>query len=399
MLRIAAVGLGNRTCKYLGYVKSHPEKVRLVAVAEPEPVRMQAVKNDFSLSDEVCFSSLQDLLSSDIQVDAVIIGTPDGTHYEFADSCLSKGWHVLLEKPAALTDEQCLALVEKAAACSLNLCICYVLRYHPYYRALKTTLDSASLGKMTSVKHVINIGRDRMAHTFVRGLWSKEAESSPIILSKASHDIDLLHWLVGKPFVNITSFGSLSRYISSNAPETATYRCIDCPLEEKCPYSAVDLYLRRKDWIKGFLVSPGESLTDAICRELREGRYGRCVYKCDNDVLDYQELLMETEGGCRLRMVVDGLTAEDSRVTVFEFEEGRVIADGKKIMLERYSDSSIVETDLSEYAGGPLHSGADMLIVEDFLTAVSEGRMLKGIDMASAYHSHHICFLAEKVRK
>lgn len=398
MLRIAAVGLGNRTCKYLRYVKSHPEKVRLVAVVDPDSVRLEGTRKEFGLQPECCFASFDEFITSDVAADAVIIGTPDRTHHAFAMSCMSRGWHVLLEKPAGVTERECRLLMDYASEHSLVLCVCYVLRYHPYYQKLKEVIDSVGFGRLLSVDHSINIGHDRMAHTFVRGLWSKEAESAPILLSKASHDIDLLYWLVGKEFTDVSSSGSLSRFVLSNAPQDSADRCVDCRIEKDCPYSAVDLYLRRDDWNSGFDVMDGESKNDAIQRELNEGRYGRCVYRCDNDVLDYQTVNMRTEDGCKVRVLLDGITCRDSRETVFRFEKGSVSSDGQKIVTES-ADGVVEVMDMSSYIGKPLHSGADMLIVEDFIEAVSSGQDLNGTDMTSAYHSHHVCFLAEDSRK
>lgn len=397
MVRIAAIGLGNRTCKYLQYVKSHAEEVGLVAVVEPEISRRRTVISEFGLSEDSCFESIESLWDSDIPIDAVIVGSPDRTHFHIAMGCLRKGWHVLLEKPAACTSEECAALLHEAGTRGLSLCVCYVLRYHPYYNSLKAILEKVDLGKLVSVKHTINVGLDRMSHTFVRGFWSRADESSPIIVSKASHDIDLLYWLIGSRFKVLASEGVLNRYRKENAPKGAAQRCILCGIEKECRFSAVDLYLRRDDWNRSFDIREGETKAASIMRELNEGRFGRCVYDCDNDVADFQTVEMVTEQGCNVVLVIDGLTSEDSRITRFVFENGEIHADGRVIKVVSGGMEEV--TDMSDVCNLPLHAGADLLIVKDFLDSISNGTQLKGTDIGTALHSHEVCFSAEAMRK
>ena len=396
MIRIAAIGLGNRTCKYLQYLKEHPDMVELVAVVEPDCCRRDNVANEFGIPESLRFGETDALWSARPEIDAVIIGTPDKTHFSIAMGCLQHDWHILLEKPAATTTEECELLMKESQQRGLTVCICYVLRYHPYYLALKSVLERSELGQVVSVDHVINVGLDRMAHTFVRGFWSRAEDSSPIILSKASHDIDLLYWLTGGRFVEVRSRGCLNRYRSENAPSGSAERCIDCSLEDKCPYSAYDLYVRRDDWNSNFTAYEGESKSDVVNRELREGRFGRCVYRCDNDVVDYQEVDMVSETGCIVRLVIDGLTDEDSRVTRFVCAGGEVMADGKTIRIKTGGREEVI--DMTEYHDMPMHAGADMKIVEAFLRAVSEDAPIGGTDLATARHSHDVCFMAEADR-
>lgn len=396
MVRIAAIGLGNRTCKYLQYVKEHAEDVVLVAVVEPERGRRLAVISEFGLAEKFCFDSVDHLWNSDIQLDAVIVGSPDRTHFHISMGCLKRGWHVLLEKPAASTVEECAALIHESQTRGLSLCVCYVLRYHPYYISLKSILEKVDFGKLLSVNHTINVGLDRMTHTFVRGFWSCSDKSSPIIVSKASHDVDLLYWLTDRKFKVIASEGKLNRYKKENAPAGSSTRCVHCGIEKECRFSAVDLYLRRDDWNRSFDIREGETREDSIIREMNEGRFGRCVYCCDNDVVDFQTVEMVTDDGCKVSMTIDGLTSEDSRITRFIFENGEVYADGRIVKV--ISDGVDHVYDMSNLCCMPLHAGADHMIVEDFLESVSKGTQLKGTDIETAFHSHEVCFAAEDMR-
>ncbi len=398
MIRIAAIGLGNRACKYLEYVKSAGGEASLVAVAEPNAYRSSLVAESFGLDDGQVFTSAEDLFASGLEIDAVIIASPDNTHYPFAMRALEMGWHVLLEKPVAANMDECLKIRDLAQRKNLIVHVCYVLRFHPLYMKMRELLHSGELGGIMSIEHVINVGLDRMAHTFVRGLWSKEADSSPIVLSKVSHDMDILTWISGEKAEEVFSDGSLEVYTSENAPEEAAGRCIDCPLEKNCRFSAIDLYLRRGEWNNGFNPRPSETREEAIMRKMHEGRFGRCVYKCDNDVLDYQHIEIRTKNGATIHVTMDGRTDKDSRETVVKCERGVVSTDGISIEV-MYSDERTERFDMSEYRSMPFHGGADLEIVKRFLAAVEGKTDSGGADIASSIHSHELCFLAEESRK
>ena len=168
--------------------------------------------------------------------------------------------------------------------------ICHVLRYHPYFAKIREIVDSGELGQIISVNHVAAVGIDRTTHSYVRGPWRREETSNPMLLAKCCHDVDFLLWITRSPCRKLSSFGSLRWFRAANAPQTSAERCIDCPVEHDCPYSAVDLYCTRRDWISNFDVPQGRTLDEVLLEELRHGPYGRCIYRCDNDVVDHQLL-------------------------------------------------------------------------------------------------------------
>lgn len=397
MIRVGAVGLGNRACKYLKYIEDNPESAMLVAVAEPDELRRTRIAGRFGLDSSFVFSSADDLFASDAGLDAVIIASPDSTHYPYAMKAIERGLAVLLEKPVATSLDECLALNKAAAERKVLVAVCYVLRFHPLYIRLKELLDGGGLGAIRSIRHIIHVGKDRMTHTFVRGLWSREEESSPIILSKASHDIDILYWLTGQRAVQVSSFGGIVKFHQGNAPSGSSLRCIDCALDRQCPYSAVGLYLRRGEWTDGFDVFPGETATAAVMRELRDGRYGRCVFRCGNNVPDRQVVDMVLESGAAVHLEMDGICMQEGRETLVSCKNGEVYADDSGITVS--CGGTVSRFDMSAYADMPLHGGADLAVVGDFIASVSGKRGLHGADISSALHSHEICFLAEQSRR
>jgi hypothetical protein len=399
-VRLAAIGLGNRTTKYLNYLLDHPQQGRLVAIVEPNPDRMAEIKSLFGVASDHCFSSTESFFSEKRDVDAVIIGTPDKTHYQIAMDAIRKGYHCLLEKPIATTARECMEVAEAAKKAGVLVCVCYVLRYHPYYQKIKDVLDSGELGPIISGSHIENVGIDRMTHSYVRGIFSNSKKSTPLILEKCCHDIDMLIWLMNKHVTKVSSFGALSWFKAENAPEGSCERCIDCKIEQDCPFSAVDLYQRRKEWISNFVVPNGETLDDVIENELREGRYGRCVYHCDNDVADHQTVGLEMSGGVTIGMSIETLTRHDDRATKINCAFGEVFAGGNSITVTHFSRSREEKFNFSETLNMPLHGNADLKIIEDFLQAVRDPQNHKlRSPIEEALESHIVCFKIEESRQ
>ena len=398
MIKIAALGIGNRTRKYLKYVVAHPESVRLEAIVEYDAGRLEEAKAEYGLEDSQCYSDADVFFSEKRAVDAVIIGTPDHVHYEQCMAAIRNGYHVLLEKPIAQNIGQCLEIDEAARKAGVKVQVCYVLRFHPYYIKLKEILHQGSLGKIISIHHTIDVGLDRMLHTYVRGPWGIEKDTTPIFLSKCCHDVDILLWLVNGRPGRVSSFGSLRWFRPENAPDGSSERCIDCPVEESCPFSAVDLYRRRKAWTDNFLVKEGHTKEDAIEEELRDGRFGRCAFRCGNDVMDNQITSFYTTDGISVDITMVSMTREDGRSLRVNCAYGEIFADGNTIKVRHFNSNKEEIYDFTEINKLPLHSYADLAVVKDLLDSIQDPGHLEGSPIHEAVDSHLLCFKAEESR-
>lgn len=408
-IRIVVFGLGNRARKYLRHLVALSDAVEVVSVVDRDVLRLAEGESEFGFPAEICCPSVEAFFASGVSADAAIVATVDDSHYEIAMRVLEHGMALLLEKPMAVTEEQCVALSAAASASAAPAGLCYVLRYHPYYNRIRELSRLLALGKIVSIHHKVTIGIDRMTHTFVRGLWSRSEDSSPIFLSKCCHDVDWLFSLVGLTDISdieaVDSEGSLSCYCAASAPSGAASRCIDCPIELSCRYSAVDLYQRRGDWTGNFIPVEGETRSDVIERELRSGRFGRCVYHCDNDVEDFRRADFRLKSGVVIDVTMDGISDADGRETVVEFEHGRIeVSDGHiDLVLDGSSPlvlpplpepNPVVRTtrdsfslgmlswqtdseDWTEVCRQPFHAGADFAIVDDFINAVRTGSSMR----------------------
>ena len=397
-IRIAAIGFGNRVRKYLQYLKQNPDKGYLTAVVESNLARLKQAQETFQLEDKYCFTNMDNFFACAQPVDAVIIGTPDHLHYEPCIKAIEKGYHVLLEKPIAQSLGECEKLLQCSLTQKVPVTVCYVLRYHPYYKKIKSIIDSKELGDMVSINHTINVGVDRTTHSYVRGIWNNTATSNPIILSKCCHDIDLINWLTNSKAKTVVSFGSLKWFRHENAPENSALRCIDCECEQSCPFSAIDLYMRRREWISNFLIPKGENLEQVLKKELEEGAYGKCVYHCNNDVVDHQVVSMCMENEIVVNLTMDCFTLKDNRITDIKFVFGEIYANDSHIAVTNFKTKKTQIYDFSEINKLPLHANADLAIMEEFLSSFEGSFTSNTPFLQSSIDSHKTCFAAEESR-
>ena len=399
---VAAIGAGNRMNAYTEYAVLHPEEMEVVAVVEPNEIRRAHYARRFNIPDERCFISWQEFMGHEKLANAVFLGTPDNMHYEPAMAALERGYDVLLEKPIAQAWQQCVDIAERARVLNRIVGVCHVLRYHPYFVKFHEIVTKGGLGEMISVNHVEAVGVERMTHAFVRGLWRREEETNPLILSKACHDLDWIVWLTGRTCRKVSSYGTLKWFKESNAPAGSTVRCTDgCAVEKECPYSALNLYYRQKRWLRHFDLPEGADSDEVILKELREGPYGRCVYRCDNNVVDHQVVSMLLDDEVTVNLAIEPFTKEGCRKTHVMFSEGEVFGDERTLTVRRFHSDAPDE--VFDYSGSALecsyHGGADLNIVEDFLDAVRKGDdSALHSRISLSLESHRIAFEIEKSR-
>jgi len=394
------LGAGSRGSAYRAYAKAHPEELSIVAIAEPRRDRLELLADELNVPAEGRFESWQKLLECPRLADCAFICTLDDEHTAPAVKAMELGYHILLEKPMSNTEEECVKIAETAKRTERSLAVCHVLRYTPFYMTLKRLIDEGEIGEPVLINQIENVGYWHQAHSFVRGNWRSEEETSPMILQKSCHDMDIIIWLMGKNCLRVHSFGSLRHFRAENAPVGAPERCTDgCPHAEGCPYYAPKLYMdmSREGWPVDVITT---DMSEAGRRKaLEEGPYGRCVYRCDNDVVDRQTVNLEFEGGAVATFTMIGLSADFCRQLKIFGTEGQIEANmgTKEIVLHRFGEESrLIPVDMGTEASG--HGGGDFGLVRDFLRVLREGGESRtGAEVS--LQSHLICFAAERSRK
>ena len=398
-VRIVVIGAGNRAHKYLEYARRNPEQLRLAAIVEVNDLRRRAMADAFGLPDKYCYAHYDDFFAEGLDADMVLISTPENAHFDPAVKAIDAGYHVLLEKPIAQRLDECREIARRARRRGVLVGVCHVLRYHPYFAKIRELVASGRLGHVVSVNHTASVGLDRATHSYVRGIFRRESEANPILLAKCCHDIDFLLWLTGSHCRLLSSFGSLRWFRAENAPEGSAARCLDCRMESECPFSARDLYYVRRDWVSNFDVPPGATLDATIMEVLRTGMLGRCVYRCDNDVVDHQLLSMEMDDEVTMSLSMEMFTNDDFRKTHIRLTGGEIDGDERTLRVRRFRGGDAETYDFSDIAGQPFHAGADLQLIGDFIRALRDPSRPFLTTIDDSIESHRICYAAERSRR
>ncbi len=407
-VEVLVLGAGARGAGYSDIIAAHPELGRVVAVAERNPIRRARFAEKHQLAPENVFETWQEALARPRFADLAIVATQDAYHVEPAIACAEAGYAVLLEKPVAPTEAETRTVIEAVKKAGVIFGVCHVLRYTPHTVALMALLAKGAIGEIVSVEHLEPVGWWHDAHSFVRGNWGNEAASSPMLLAKSCHDLDWLLHVVGRRCERVASFGSLYHFKPENRPEGAADRCLDCPahIENTCPYSAKRIYLTALE--RGAIDWPIATITDdhteaGVLTALREGPYGRCVYACDNDVVDHQVVQMEFEGGVTASFTMVAFTTMRGRNTRIFGTHGELTTDSQVITIDdfRTLERRVIDTALSaDGAQESGHGGGDEGLVVAMLRAVQAGDQgLVSSDADQSLESHVMVFAAETARR
>lgn len=382
------LGYGIRGRAYAAFAASHPQEFEIAGLADPVA---EFPKN----ASYPTWKSWEEALDAGVEADAVVISLPDRLHYPSCVKALSKGYHVLLEKPIGCTWGECLA-IKKAQMDAKKLVLTgYVLRFAPFYKKLREVVASGCIGELTSVHHLAAISYGKSSHAYCRGNWSVEAKGTGMLVNKCTHDFDLIEWWTkGKTVKKISSFGSLFHWRPENRPEGAADRCQNCPADvrEKCAFDAYKIYYDRTDLRYHF----ADESDEAILKMIETSPYGRCVYACGNDSVDHQTVLMEYEGGLTIILEMESYSQQRTRITHFYGTRGEIIADEHKIEIMPFLGDST--TIIPSQHGH--HGGGDREIMAEFVRMVrtaSPERYTKILE--AALESHRIAFLAEASRR
>jgi predicted dehydrogenase len=408
-ITLAIIGAGARGTGYAVFAQRFPEKVKIAAVAEPNEQRRNYMAKLYNIPAEFCFNGYEEFCQHPKMCDAVAICTQDNLHEAPAIACANLKYDILLEKPMAPTAQACKRIADAVKANGATLAVCHVLRYTAFTRILKDILKSGEIGDIISLQHLEPVGYWHQAHSYVRGNWRNEAESSNMLLAKSCHDVDWINDIIGKKCNMIQSFGTLRHFRKSEQPAGAADRCINCPkeIESSCPFSAYKIYFRdrfsrgERGWPTNVLVSPttGESLANALA----EGPYGRCVYACDNDVVDHQVVNMSFEDGTTASMTMTAFTMHGGRKTRIFGTRGEIDTDSQLIHIHNFLTDTHRTVDTNTVNDGGIasgHGGGDFGVMEAFVSAVSSGdrnAIVSGVD--ATLNSHLMVFAAEESRR
>lgn len=378
----------------------------LKAVCEKRVDRLQNFGDKYGVSPQMRFLSDKAFFKAGKLAELCVVSTQDADHVGHALAALAAGYDLLLEKPIAVTMKDCRAIYDKADSLNRRVFVCHVLRYSPFFDFIKRELDTGKYGKIATLNLTENVAYWHQAHSYVRGNWRTVKQAAPMIIAKSCHDIDIISWLVNSECKAVSSMGSLGFYKPENAPENSSDRCLTCPAQKTCAYDAEKFYITdRVD--KGNTLWPvsvlcEEPTHDNVLKALRCGPYGRCVFKCDNDVVDRQIVNMEFSDGATAHLTMTAFSENSYREIHVHCEKGEIYGN----MLDNVltcnifggETKSIDVNSLVNDVGNYSHGGGDYLMIKDIVAAY-EGRPTIGLtSIKNSMQSHAIGFAAEESR-
>lgn len=418
-LRAVIVGAGNRAMLYASYATHRPEELEIVGVAEPNAFRRERAGERFGIPEEGRFSTVEELTARERFADFAINGTMDQDHVATSLPLLEAGYDLLLEKPIATREEDMFRLAEVAARLRRRVYICHVLRYTPFYSAVRERVHHGEIGELLNLQLTEHISYHHMAVAFVRGKWGRRADcGSGMLMAKCCHDLDLMTWMKeGARAKTLSSFGALTFFRPEKAPEGAGTRCLaDCPIEPECDYSAKKLYLdvpnRWRFYVWDRIEHNGELTDEQKIESLRtDNPQGRCVWKCGNDVVDHQTVAVEFSDGATGTLNMVGGAARASRCIHLigtkgeiegKFEDSRFvirrIASGTRDDFREETVEVDVKGDMHGMQRG--HGGGDMRLVADFLRVLRGGTPSSSCtSLEDSIHGHSIGFAADRAMR
>ncbi len=395
---VAVLGAGGRGVGFGDLIAGFPEWARVVGVAEPRDEYRETFAEKHQLEPGMVFRDWQEFAAKPKLCDAVVISTMDRDHVGPAVACTNLGYHMLLEKPMATSLEDCRAIAAAQQKAGTITCVCHSMRYHKGFSTLTKLVTDGRLGRLMTIDQLEQVAWWHQAHSFVRGNWGNEGRSAFMLLAKSCHDIDYMAYLTGQPCLRVSSFGSLSYFTPENAPKASGERCTDCAVEPDCPYSAVKQYVdteKLTNW-PAAAISLDHS-REAHLQAIRTGPYGRCVWKCDNDVVDHQVVAMEFAGDITATFTMTAFTRQGGRKLRVHGTEADVVFEEGKIILRTFAADKDEEIDIPEEEGG--HGGGDYRVVKNWLEAmVEDGPAQILTDVQESLRTHTIVFAAEKSR-
>lgn len=416
---VAIIGCGSRGQNVYGkYMHAYSDMFKIVALCDIKKEMLEIAKQRFDIEDKNCFLDSEQFFDKK-RADVLVLATQDRDHVSMCIKALKLGYDVLLEKPISPIESELYDLLDAQKQYGGKVIVCHVLRYAPAFLKIKEVIDSGKIGRIVSIDWTEQVAYWHQAHSFVRGNWRNDQETSPMIMQKCCHDLDMLQYYANSKCDYLYSVGDLSYFNKQNQPEGAADRCQDCKYIESCPYSAERLYVKQFvdiGSITGWpfdVVDLTRPITVESLRKAYQGnQYGRCVFACDNNVVDNQTVFIQFENGIKANLMMVGFTGYAGRKAAIHGTLGEIELDENRDMLkvsvfgeekdvydvrksEAYSIKEIINSNTKDDFG---HGGGDELLVRDFYKALTEAGDAQ-TTLEKSIESHLMALAAEKSRK
>ncbi|MCQ2753162.1 MAG: Gfo/Idh/MocA family oxidoreductase [Bacilli bacterium] len=407
-LTVAIIGGGSRGIDAYGTLMHKSNQYQVVSVCDARAVRLTLAKKEFKIPSHLLFKDEKAFFKKKL-ADVCIVATQDQDHVRHAIKAMSLGYHVLLEKPITPSKSECFRLLAAQKKCKRKVIVCHVLRYAPAYLEVARLIDQGTIGTLMDIDALEQVAYWHQAHSFVRGNWHDSKKTSPMILAKCCHDMDLLQYYAKSRCQYVSSMGRLDFFNKKHQPKGASKRCATCKYIDTCPYSAKTLYIKmwkekgspKNDWPFNVTCTTYPLTEKNLKKAYESNEYGECVFTCRNDVVDHQQTIMTFENGVTANLCMTGFTAKPGRIYKFHGTIGEIDLDEERheILIKRFGEKVVVvpfNKIQSKCSFG--HGGGDEGLVNALYQIVTGKNDSAATTLASSIESHLMCYAAEESR-
>lgn len=230
-----------------------------------------------------------------------------------------------------------------------------------------------------------------------------------MILAKACHDLDLIQFFAESRAKCVSSMGDLRYFVAKNKPKGSSDRCTNCKFIDSCTYSAKRIYVDNfKAWGSA-QVFPFTLITDvypvteeALWDAIKTNDYGKCVFACNNDVVDNQTVIITFENKVTATLKMEAFTQEGGRDIRFfgSLGELSILEAQNQIVLKVFGGETTVWkiSEIAEdyYTGG--HGGGDNRMIDELYNVLNKDAKGVNTSIEASVESHYMALAAEESR-
>lgn len=403
---VAVIGAGARGADvYSPLIADRKDEFEIVAVCDYNQDRLSAYGERFGVKAENRFLDERDFFERK-RADLLLVTTQDKDHVGHCLKGFALGYDIMTEKPLTDKREECEALLQAQKKYGGKALVCHVLRYAPAFLKVAELLNDGAIGQLVLIEALERVAYWHQAHSYVRGNWRNTDVASPMILAKCCHDLDLIQYYAKSKCKSISSVGDLVHFKPENQPIGGRERCADCPHIDTCKYSFKKRYVEAWKAIGSPIdrwpynvVTPAPVTEEKLYAAMQNSPYGRCVYRCDNNVVDHEFTMMTFENGIKATLTMTAFTAGSGRKYHFFGTEGELILDemSNTITLHLFGrEPQIIELEaLLEKGYG--HGGGDYFLIESLYQTML-GNATSETSLERSVESHLMGICAEESR-
>ena len=406
-VKTAIIGVGARGGETYGkYINECKGKYAIVALCDRNASKLNKYSAIFGVSDKDCYSD-EDEFFKEKRADLIVIATLDREHVRVALRAIAVGYkYILLEKPISDDAAELNDLVKAAEKSGVTVMVCHVLRYTVAIRKIKEVIDSGAIGRLIAIDDLEQVAFWHYAHSYVRGNWRSRAETTPMIMAKCCHDLDLIQYFANSKAKFVNSCGDLTYFKKENKPAGASDRCLDCKFVDTCAYSAKRIYIDRfkdngeKDEWPINVLSDKKLSVEVLTDCLNIGRYGECVFNGKNDVVDHQIVTAVFENGVVGNLKMMAFTKGGGRIIKIFGTVGEIFYDeAADIISVRPFAKDITEYKVSELTSDLSgHGGGDHRMIDALYDVITGKTDAVDTSLKNSVESHLIALAAEESR-